>query len=454
MVKLNDETRAAYSQYLLELLRDGEETVFRSKFLDLHPVDQVEVVQQMTEENRTRFYGIMTPAEIAEIFEELELEEQKDMVLEWENKDMSDVFNHMNADDVADFLGELEEKERQDILTDMDVEDAEDVKELLAYEEETAGAIMTKESVHLHETEKVGDVLNRLRGEAPDAEMIYYLYVVDENEKLTGVVSLRDLMVASLDERVGNVMSRRVVSVHINDDQEDVARLIQKYDFLAAPVVSTHNHLLGIVTVDDVIDVLEEEATEDLAEFSTTRGATDASLSAFKAAKKRTPWIILLMFLGMITAGIIGQFEETLEQVVLLSAFIPMLMGSAGNVGTQSLAVVVRGLALGNFERKGLLRSLVRELGTGLLIGITCALALLVIIPLLYDGQLLLAFIVGFSVFISLGLAAVIGSIVPLIINRLKLDPAIASGPFITTFIDVVSITIYFSIATMLLQFL
>ncbi|MBB6448409.1 magnesium transporter [Geomicrobium halophilum] len=454
MVKLNEETRAAYSQYLLDLLQDGEDTVFRSKFLDLHPVDQVEVVHQMKEEDRTRFYAIMTSAELADIFEELELEEQKDMALEWENGNMSDVFHHMNADDVADFLGELEEEERENILTGMEDEDAEDVKELLAYEEETAGAIMTKELIHLHEAEKVGDVLGRLREEAPDAEMIYYLYVVDESEKLTGVVSLRDLMVASLDEKVGDVMSRRVVSVHVNDDQENVAQLIQKYDFLAAPVVSAHNQLLGIVTVDDVIDVFEEEATEDLAEFSTTRGATDANISAFQAARKRTPWIILLMFFGMITAGIIGQFEETLEQVVLLSAFIPMLMGSAGNVGTQSLAVVVRGLALGNFERKGLFRALVREFGTGLMIGIACALALLAMIPLFYDGNLFLGFIVGFSIFISLGIAAVIGSIVPLIINQLNLDPAIASGPFITTFIDVVSITIYFSIATMLLQFL
>ncbi|QDI90982.1 magnesium transporter [Salicibibacter halophilus] len=454
MVKLNDETRAAYNRDLLELLQEGEDTAFRLKFLDLHPVDQMEVVQQMKEENRNRFYEIMSAKEIADIFEELNLEEQKDMVLEWENKDMSDIFNYMNADDVADFLGELEEKEREEILTGMDTEEAEDVKELLTYEEETAGSIMTKESIHLHETEKVGDVLNRLRNEAPDAEMIYYLYVVDESEKLAGVVSLRDLLVASLEEKVGNVMSRRVVSVHVNEDQEDVARLIQKYDFLAAPVVSANNQLLGIVTVDDVIDVLEEEATEDLAEFATTRGTTDVNLSAFTAAKRRAPWIILLMFLGMITAGIIGQFEETLEQVVLLSAFIPMLMGSAGNVGTQSLAVVVRSLALGNYEKKGLLWALIRELGTGLVIGFACALTLIILIPFLYGGDLLLAFIVGFSIFLSLGVAAVIGSVVPLIINRLKLDPAIASGPFITTFIDVVSITIYFSMATMLLQFL
>ncbi|WP_265181998.1 magnesium transporter [Geomicrobium sp. JCM 19055] len=352
MVKLNEETRAAYSRYLLELLEAEQTTVFRLKFLDLHPVDQVEVFQQMDQAQKEKFYKLMTPSELADIFEELELEEQKDVVNDWEDQEMGDVFNHMNADDVADFLGELQEDQRQGILTSMDDEDAKDVQELLTYEEETAGAIMTKEIVNLHELETVHSVLDRLRNEAPDAEMIYYLYVVDEEEKLTGVVSLRDLMVAQLDAKIGDVMSRRVVSVHVNEDQEDVAQLIKKYDFLAVPVVSTSEELLGIVTVDDVMDVLEEEATEDLAEFSATRGATDVNITAFQAAKKRSPWIILLMLFGMITAGIIGSFEETLEQVVLLSAFIPMLMGSAGNVGTQSLAIVVRGLALGNFEKK------------------------------------------------------------------------------------------------------
>ncbi|WP_307189864.1 magnesium transporter [Geomicrobium sp. JCM 19037] len=356
MVKLNDETRAAYSRYLLELLEQDQTTVFRLKFLDLHPVDQVEVFQQLDETAKEKFYTLMTPSELADIFEELELEEQKEVASNWEDSAMGDVFNHMNADDVADFLGELHEDQREGILTSMDDEDAEDVKELLTYEEETAGAIMTKEIVSLHETEQVSTVLERLRNEAPDAEMIYYLYVVDEAEKLTGVVSLRDLMVASLDATIGEVMSKRVVSVHVNEDQEDVAQLIKKYDFLAVPVISNTEVLLGIVTVDDVMDVLEEEATEDLAEFSATRGATDVNISAFQAAKKRTPWIVLLMLFGMLTAGIIGSFEETLEQVVLLSAFIPMLMGSAGNVGTQSLAIVVRGLALGNFEKKGLVR--------------------------------------------------------------------------------------------------
>ncbi|GAK05442.1 LOW QUALITY PROTEIN: Mg/Co/Ni transporter MgtE [Geomicrobium sp. JCM 19037] len=453
MVKLNDETRAAYSRYLLELLEQDQTTVFRLKFLDLHPVDQVEVFQQLDETAKEKFYTLMTPSELADIFEELELEEQKEVASNWEDSAMGDVFNHMNADDVADFLGELHEDQREGILTSMDDEDAEDVKELLTYEEETAGAIMTKEIVSLHETEQVSTVLERLRNEAPDAEMIYYLYVVDEAEKLTGVVSLRDLMVASLDATIGEVMSKRVVSVHVNEDQEDVAQLIKKYDFLAVPVISNTEVLLGIVTVDDVMDVLEEEATEDLAEFSATRGATDVNISAFQAAKKRTPWIVLLMLFGMLTAGIIGSFEETLEQVVLLSAFIPMLMGSAGNVGTQSLAIVVRGLALGNFEKKGLVRDSGREFGTGLLIGITCALVLLIIIPFFFDDSLYLAGIVGVSLLISLAMAAV-GRLFHLSLTNLSLDPAIASGPFITTFNDIVSITIYFSIATTLLQFL
>nr|pir mgtE protein - Bacillus firmus [Cytobacillus firmus]AAA64954.1 MgtE [Cytobacillus firmus] len=312
---------------------------------------------------------------------------------------------------------------------------------------------MTKEFIRVTAVETVAEVIGRLRKEAPDAETIYYLYVVDEREKLVGVVSLRDLIVAEEVDLVQDVMSREVVSVSAKTDQEDVARLIKKYDFLAAPVISSEGKLVGIVTVDDIIDILEEEATEDLGEFSASKGATDVDVSSFQAAKKRAPWIILLMFFGLITAEVIGQFEETLEAIVLLAAFIPLLMDSAGNTGTQSLAVAVRGLALGTVERDGVWKMLKRELGTGLMLGFICMLVIAGIVTVMH-GNMMLAFIVGISIFLTLSIATIIGTIVPLIINKMKLDPAIASGPFITTVNDILGLLIYFSIATALLEYL
>ncbi|WP_088032613.1 magnesium transporter [Evansella clarkii] len=454
MVRLNKHNRAQYENHIIEVLKQGDKDAFRESFLELHPTDQADIFVKLEGKMRKRVYEYVTPEEFAEVFQGLEVEEQKQTVQEADKKYLYEVFNNMYADDVADFLGEVQENKALEILTSMDQEEADDVKELLSYEDETAGAIMTKEFISIASMDRASDVIQRLRQEGPDAETVYYLYVADERNKLVGVVSLRDLIVADPGEIVENIMSTRVVSVTANTDQEEVAKLIRKYDFLAAPVVTNDGVLVGIVTVDDVMDVLEDEATEDIGEITAAKGATDVNISSFTAAKRRSPWIILLMFFGMITAGVIGQFEETLESIVLLAAFIPLIMDSAGNTGTQSLAVMVRSLATGSFEKKGLAHTIKREFGTGLMLGLICAAVLMVIVPIIYPGQLMLGFIVAVSIFLTLSIATIIGAVVPVAINKLKLDPAIASGPFITTVNDILGLLIYFSIATALLQYL
>lgn len=454
MVKLNEQNRQQYEDQILEMLNQGERETFRELFLELHPTDQMDIFIELDTKLRKRVYDYVLPIEFAEVFQGLEVDEQKQAVQEMDKKYLYEVFNNMYADDVADFLGEVQETKALEILTSMDQEEADEVKELLSYEPETAGSIMTKEFISVSSTDRADDVIERLRKEGPDAETVYYLYVVDDKGRLAGVVSLRDLIVASPSEIVENMMSTRVVSVAANTDQEEVANLIRKYDFLAAPVVTNDGFLVGIVTVDDVMDVIEDEATEDIGEITAAKGATDLNISSFTAAKRRSPWIILLMFFGMITAGVIGQFEDTLAEIVLLAVFIPLIMGSAGNCGTQSLAVMVRALATGSLEKKGLLHTIKREFGTGILLGLICAVVLVVIIPVIYEGQFMLGLIVGLSIFLSLSIATMIGAVVPVAINKLKLDPAIASGPFITTVNDILGLLIYFSIATSLLRYL
>lgn len=453
MVRLNNDTREEYAKHLLELIRGNQFELFQEDFLQLHSTDQADFYLTLEKEDRQRLYQVVSSEEMADVFQALEVEEQKDLITEIDHHYAAEMINHLYADDAADFLAELEQKEALKILTAMNLEDANDVRELMAYPPKTAGAIMTKEFVSLTTTHTAQEVIEQLRKEAPNAETIYYLYVVNQQKQLVGVLSLRDLITAQSNELIKDLMSPRVVSVASTTDQEEVAQLIKKYDFLAAPVVSSDGILLGIVTVDDVMDVLEDAATEDLGDFTASRGATDVSVSAFTAARLRAPWIVLLMFFGLITAGVIDQFEDTLSQNVLLAAFIPLLMGSAGNAGTQSLAVVVRGLAIGTLEKKGLFKTLLREFNTGMMIGLICAIALLFIIPTFY-GSYMLAVIIGISIFCSLSVATVIGATVPLVINKLKLDPAFASGPFITTVNDILGLLIYFTIATSLLHFL
>lgn len=453
MVKLNKKTREQYTKLVVNALHTRQKDEFRNTFLDLHPSDQLDIFVTLDSDARIRGYSYLTPEEFAEIFGGLHVSNQKLFFLELDEDYSFSMFNHMFTDDVVTFLKEINSERAEHILRNIDEEKAQKVRTLLAYAPETAGAIMTKEFISISSADTVTNVLKKLREDAPDAESVYYLFVIDQHDTLVGVVSLRDLIISPLDEIIENIMTTRVVSVSESMDQEDVGNLIKKYDFLAAPVVSKSNKLLGIVTFDDIMDILEAEVTEDFGEISATKGTTDLTLSPFTAARKRAPWIIVLMFFGLVTGGVIGQFEETLESVVVLAVFIPMIMGSAGNIGTQSLAVAVRGLALGTIEKGSFWKMIRREFSTGFMIGFICMLLITLLITLLY-GNWMLAIIVGISILCTFGISAVIGSTIPLIINKLKLDPAIASGPFITTVNDIVGLLIYFSIATSLMSYL
>lgn len=453
MVKLNKKTRENYIKAIMDALDKGHKQKFRDTFLELHPSDQSDMFKTLDSKLRNEVYTFLSPKEFTAIFGNLDFQDQKLFFLEMDEDYASNVFNNLFTDNVVQFLTKIDNHLAEELLQKMEEGKASKVRAILAYAHETAGAIMTKELISIRSTAFVGDVLNRLRDESPNAEIIYYLYVVDAERELVGVVSLRDLIIARPDAVIESIMSTRVVSVFDYMDQEDVGMVIKKYDLLAVPVVSKQNRLLGIVTVDDVMDILEEETTEDFGEISATKGATDVSISPLNAARKRSPWIILLMILGLITGEVIERFEETLESVVLLAFFIPMIMDSGGNVGTQSLAVSVRGLALGTVEKISFWKIVSREFRTGALMGLVC-MVLISLIVFIIHGNGMLGVIVGVSILFTLSISAVVGAVIPLVINKIKLDPAIASGPFITTLNDIIGLMVYFSIATYLIDFL
>ncbi|GAA0460210.1 magnesium transporter [Alkalibacillus silvisoli] len=442
-------------QQLKDYLKDNKMELFQESLMSLHIQDQVEWFQKLDDKSvRQKVYHALTPEQLADIVQGLEIDEQQNVMDEMDRKKWIETLNEMASDDVADYLTELEESDVSNALNEMDPVAAKQVKKIMEYQDETAGALMATEYIAIKTTDTVKSVMSRLRDEAPEAETIYYIYVIDTESKLVGVVSLRDLITNDPSIEIVDIMSNRVVSVKVNQDQEEVARLIQKYDFLAVPVITEENMLVGIITVDDIIDVIEDEATEDFGEISAVRGATGTDVTAWDAAKKRAPWIIMLMFLGLITAEVIGQFEETLETIVILAAFIPLIMDSAGNTGTQSLAVMVRNLAIGTFDKRNVWRVLRREFLTGIMIGVGSAVTLAILIMIFYDQNLVLAGVVGTSILITLSISTLTGSIIPLVINRLKIDPAVASGPFITTLNDIMGLLIYFSIATSMIHYL
>ncbi|PID17290.1 MULTISPECIES: magnesium transporter [unclassified Sporosarcina] len=435
------------------LLSNEDIHSFRQEYLALHPYDRAIFYEEVGSELRELMYFYLSPKELAEIFEtsEIEEDEYEEFLEEMDATYAAEMISYMFVDNAVDVLKELDKKKVVSYLTLMDKEAAVQIKALLHYEEHTAGSIMTTEYVTVSENSTVRSAMTILRSEAPSAETVYYIFVVDDRQRLTGVVSLRDLIIADEDTLIRQIMSDRVVSVSVSDDQEDVARTIQDYNFLAVPVVDFQQHILGIITVDDIIDVIDEEASDDYSKLAGVSTMDTFDKNPFSAAKKRIPWLIILLVLGMLTANLIDLFTETISQVALLAAFIPLIAGTAGNSGTQSLAVAVRGIATRDIEDESKLKLLIREAGTGIITGVICAIFVVLLI-FIWKHEIVIALLVGAAMMVSIFVATISGSFIPLFMHKLKVDPAVASGPFITTLNDVISIIIYLGLATVFLS--
>ena len=365
-----------------------------------------------------------------------------------------DLLARMSSDDAADVLGEISEERAEALLRRLKGPD-DDLEGLLRYDEETAGGIMVPDFFSLDETTTAEEAIRQLRT-AAGIEMVFYIYVVNEHGQLVGVVSLRQLVVCPPQARLSDLMETEVISVRDDEDREEVARVVARYNVLAVPVVDGGARLLGIVTVDDVIDVIREEATEDMLKMA---GAPDEDLletpTVLHAARVRMPWLMASFLGGVGAALIIGAYETALAEVAALAAFIPIIMGMGGNVGTQSSTLVVRGLATGRVDVRAFNRTVLREMAVGVAMGLFYGLFLALVAFVVYRsdpvGVVGLAITVGTSICASMAVAAVVGAGLPLVFHRLAIDPAVATGPFVTTAVDVAGILIYFGVANALI---
>lgn len=442
---------------ILQTLKEENLQQFRKIFLGIHPYDQAQFYANLNEKERATVHHFLSPDEMAELIGNLAYEYEDEVIekilAEMDPRYAASILAEMHTDDAVDLLSNLDKEQMISYLSLMDEEQSQNIRHLLHYEESTAGSIMTTEFISIGENQTVGSAMKLVRKEAQDAELIYYIYVLDEDHKLTGVLSLRDLIVADDTTMVFELMNRRVYAVKVSDDQEKVAQKMRDYDFVAMPVIDFQHHLVGIITFDDMIDVMYEIASDDYSKLAGVSDMEYLDKSPISSARKRLPWLIILLFLGMITANLIGQFEETLSKKAILAVFIPLIAGMAGNAGTQSLAVIVRGIATGQIEDENKLKLLWREAGTGLITGISCGIAVTVVVYV-WKGEPVLAALVGISILVSLIVATLAGSMVPLLMHKMNIDPAVASGPFITTINDLISILIYFGMATIFMGYL
>lgn len=421
--------------------------------IPVQPVDIADAIEGLPDALQVIAFRLLSKAEAIEVYEYLDSSVQQCLIEEFKRQEVLDIVDKMSPDDRVRLFDELPAKVVRRLLAQLSPQERQATAQLLGYEADTAGRIMTPEYISLKESLTLGETLERIRRLASTTETIYYVYVTDAERHLSGIVSLRDLVVSPPEQTLGEIMSRDAVCVHTDTDQEEVARLIQRYDFLAVPVVDREHRLVGIVTVDDVIDILERETTEDI--YALGGGVQSGRDNYFQTnlitvARKRVVWLFVLLLTNSVTATIINSQADILQRVVALAAFIPLLTGTGGNVGAQSSTVVIRGLNTDEIRDMGSLQVIGREAMAGALLGTILGSVATLWAYLLRD-DLFVAIAVGTSLVAIAILASVAGSALPFLFRSLGLDPALMSAPFITTAVDVLGVLIYFNIARMVL---
>lgn len=427
-----------------------EEEIALKEYLESqHSEDIAEYIADLDDrEEQAALIKVLDPEDAATVLFEMDDEELLiEVLLELPRAMAKSIVNEIPTDEAADMLEDMEEGDRQRILSLFEDEVADDITDLLGYDSQTAGGLMATEFVVVPVFVTAEKAIEIIRLSAPDAETIYYVYVIDGMNHLVGILSLRELIVAGPETLVGDIMHQSVTSVNVNEDQEEVADIMTKYDLLALPVVDDDEHILGIITVDDILDVIHEEASEDIYRMA---GISEAEVEENDNIKvsyiSRLPWLLVTILGGFCSGTVLNHFQITLEEVAALIIFIPMMTGIAGNVGTQSSTVTVRGLATGTIQSKQAFATVVREAFIGLCLGSTVGL-IVSIISLAWKGEIALGVTVGLTIIVNNLTAALLGTIVPLIFDRLRIDPAVASAPFITTATDILGLLNYSLIA-------
>ncbi|MGF1491070.1 MAG: magnesium transporter [Microcoleaceae cyanobacterium] len=449
------ELRELVRSQLQVLLEHGDLQAAKAILVPVQPADIADAIEGLPETMQVIAFRLLSKDEAIEVYEQLDSVVQQSLCEKFKRQEVIDIVDKMSPDDRAKLFDELPASVVRRLVSQLSPSERQSTALLLGYEAGTAGRMMTPEYISLKEHYSVSQSLERIRSLAQATETIYSLYVTDSDRRLTGILSLRDLVTAQLDQTIGEIMNRDLVCVQTGTDQEEAARIIQRYDFLAVPVVDSEQRLVGIITVDDVLDILQEETTEDIYALSGVQAEGDNYFQAslITVARRRVIWLLVLLLTNSVTGSILKTQQDIIEQVVALSFFIPLLTGTGGNVGAQSSTVVIRGMNTDEIRGMGTLQVIWREGLAGAILGLILGiLATIWANVFVVRGQLPVAIAVGISLVAVSILASVSGSAFPFLFRALKLDPALMSAPFITTAVDVLGVLIYFTIARLILS--
>ncbi len=436
-----------------ELLQKGQYTRLRQVVQELNDADIADYLEDMDGEEIVKVFRILPKDIAADVFSYLEIEFQQSVIISLSDKDAANIINNMMSDDAKELMEEMPANIVKRLIANTDPETRQAINHLMRYPEDSAGSIMTVEYVDLKEHYTVTQAIERIRKVGLDSETINICYVLDNKRTLVGTVGLRYLLLSDPDAVIGDIMHRSVVSLHTLMDQEEVARMFKKYEFTAMPVVDNEDRLIGIITMDDVVDILEEETTEDIEKMAAVMPSDKPYLrmSVIEAFKKRIPWLLLLMISATFTGSIITSFESALSRYVVLTAFIPMLMDTGGNAGGQASAIIIRGLSLDEIAFGDWTKVVWKEIRTAALCGLTLACCNFVKLLAFDRVGMSVAFVVCVTLLMAVIVAKVVGSTLPMLAKKIGMDPAVMASPFITTIVDAISLLIYFRIATLVL---
>ena len=419
---------------------------------NIHPVDILDVLRENSD-NKSDILNRLPENLIADIIDEAEIDEKYNILMEFSENKQKNIIEEMSSDELTDLLGRLDKEQANRILAQMADDDARIVRQLLSYEPDTAAGIMATEFVSLKANMTVEETLKYLQCHGEENENINDLYVVDEFDKLKGVILLRELVTKDFKSRISELIHTKIDAILFNTDQEEVGHMFEKYGYLTMPVVDNSNRLLGIVTVDDVMQILRDESTEDIHRLGGIDEGEKVDGTLKESVKSRLPWLLINLVTAILASSVVGVFEGTIQEVVSLATFMPIVAGMGGNAGTQTLTIIVRGLALGELNFKNMKKVFFKEVGVGLLSGIVIGFVIAVL-GYIWEGKIIFGLIIGVAMILNMIVATISGYLVPLFLKKIKVDPALASSVFVTTFTDVLGFFFFLGLATVSLQYL
>ncbi len=421
-------------------------------FIDnMRPADLADLIEHLESEERLFIFKILEPEGAGEVLVEIEPPVQESIISGLDNEAISEIVEELDSDDAADLVGDLPAERAREVIKTVGDDVSEELGKLLPYEEDSAGGIMALEFIAIRADATVRDAIETIRGKREEVENLYYIWVVDDFERLAGLVSLKDLLLESPERKISEIMYTEVISAQTNTDQEEVARLVKKYNLVSIPVVDERYRLVGRITHDDIIDVLEEEVDEDISLMAGVINQEITEESPLKISRARLPWLIAGLMGGILAAVVINQFESSLEKVLALAFFFPVIMAMGGNTGTQAATVAVRGMATGDISLVNVGKRLWVEMKVAFVNGIICGILLGLIVGF-WISDYRMGSVVAISLVLIVLNSGFIGAAVPLVLKRLNIDPAIATGPFVTTLNDILGLLIYLGLVTIFLR--